>query len=314
MASLNSHAKDLSRFWKGKILWDSPMSQFSSLKVGGPAEAIISASNAEDLKGLLHWLKKNDIGWWVIGRGSNILVPDKGLTGVIIVLEGEFRSIEKLKPANHASGEEKIYIRTGGGCLLPKLVSYCTSESLSGLEFAIGIPGSIGGAIIMNAGAWGYEIGGLVESVSLMDINGCIFAEQGENLGFSYRKWAMPNNTVLLSATFGLKPGSTDDIKAACRKYLELRRKNQPTAEPSAGSFFKNPPHEAAGRLIEAAGLKGYAVGGAKISEKHANFIVNTGDASATDIINLMQLVQQKVYKRFDIKLEPEVHILGGEY
>ena len=124
----------------------------------------------------------------------------------------------------------------------------------------------------------------------------------------------MPNNTVLLSATFGLKPGSTDDIKAACRQYQELRRKNQPIAEPSAGSFFKNPPHESAGRLIEAAGLKGYVVGGAKISEKHANFIVNTGDASATDIVNLMQLVQQKVYKRFDIKLEPEVHILGGEY
>lgn len=121
----------------------------------------------------------------------------------------------------------------------------------------------------------------------------------------------MPQNTVLLSATFSLSPGCKDDIKAACRKYQALRRKNQPAAEPSAGSFFKNPPAGSAGRLIEEAGLKGYAIGGAKISEKHANFIVNTGTASAADILNLMHLVQQSVFKRFGVKLEPEVHILG---
>jgi UDP-N-acetylmuramate dehydrogenase len=121
----------------------------------------------------------------------------------------------------------------------------------------------------------------------------------------------MPQDTILLAATFGITSGSKDDIKAACRKYQELRRKNQPITEPSAGSFFKNPPADSAGRLIEEAGLKGFSIGGAKISEKHANFIVNTGKASATDILQLMQVVQQEVYKRFGIRLEPEVHILG---
>lgn len=313
MTSLNSHAKNLSRFWKGRILWDSPMSQFSTLKVGGPAEAIISVPNVEDLKRLLYWLKENDIGWWIVGRGSNILVPDSGLAGVVIFLEGEFLSVEKLMTPAPKPADEKVFIRAGGGCLLPKLVSYCTSQSLSGLEFAVGIPGSIGGALIMNAGAWGYEIGSLVDAVILMDNKGEVFSEQGTNLGFSYRKWSMPQNTVLLSATFTLTSGSKDEIKEACRKYQELRLKKQPLAEPSAGSFFKNPPDESAGRLIEESGLKGFSVGGAKISEKHANFIVNTGKASAADILNLMQVVQQKVYKRFGIKLEPEVHILGGK-
>ncbi len=288
------------------------MSQFSSLKVGGPAEAIISVANVGDLKSLILWLKDHDIGWWVVGRGSNILVPDSGLAGVTIVLEGDFNTIEKLaKPI--PTNEKHVFVRTGAGCLLTKLVNYCTSQGLTGLEFAIGIPGSIGGAIVMNAGAWGYEIGNLVDSVVLMDHKGEVSSEQGINLGFLYRKWSMPQNTLLLSATFALKPGSKDNIKAACKRYQEMRMKNQPIAEHSAGSFFKNPPDDSAGRLIEEAGLKGFSVGGAKISEKHANFIVNTGTASAADILDIMQIVQQEVFKHFGIKLEPEVHILGGE-
>jgi UDP-N-acetylmuramate dehydrogenase len=313
MASLNSHAKDLSRFWKGKILWDSPMSKLSTLKVGGPAEAVISVQNSEDLKKLLLWLKQNDIDWWVVGRGSNILVPDKGIAGVILVLEGEFNSIDKLPVAVSSTHTNKVLVRAGGGCLLPKFVSYCTSQGLSGLEFGVGIPGSVGGAIVMNAGAWGFEIGSLVESVDLMDSNGSISGVPGKSLGFAYRKWSMPKNTVLLAATFALKPGNKENIKAACRKYQDLRYKNQPVGEPSAGSFFKNPPAKSAGRLIEKAGLKGFSIGGAQVSPKHANFIINTGTASTEDILDLMHVIQQEVQKRFGIKLEPEVHILGGE-
>ena len=312
MASLNSHAKDLSRFWPGKILWDSPMSQFSTLKVGGPAEAVISVENTEDLKKLHLWLKENNIDWWIVGRGSNILVPDNGLAGVIIVLEGEFRSIEKLSGEHYSSDDEKVLIRAGGGCSLAKLVGYCTAQSLTGLEFGIGIPGSIGGAIVMNAGAWGYEIGSLVDSVILMDNDSNILTKQGKSLGFIYREWSLEKHTILLSATFALKTGNKDDIKAACRKYQELRHEKQPIAEASAGSFFKNPPDDSAGRLIEEAGLKGFSIGGAKVSEKHANFIINTGTASAANILDLMHVIQQKVQKRFGIKLEPEVHILGG--
>ncbi len=313
MAPLNSHARDLARFWKGKILWDAPMSRFSTLKVGGPAEAVIPVANSGKLGRLLRWLQENDVAWRIVGRGSNILVPDSGLAGVIIILEGDFRSIAKVAPPGTAPGPEKIFIRAGGGCLLPRLVNYCTAHELSGLEFGVGIPGSIGGAIVMNAGAWGCEIGSLVAESTLMDSSGEIYAVRGENLGFTYRKWSMPDNTVMLSAIFALTPGSKDEIQAACKKYQELRRMHQPVTEPSAGSFFKNPAAASAGRLIEEAGLKGFSIGGAKISEKHANFIVNTGNASAADVIDLMQVVQQKVYKQFGIKLEPEVHILEGK-
>ena len=310
MASFNSHRKDLSRFWKGEILWDTPMSQYSTFKVGGPAEAIISVTNSEDLTRLIHWLKKNDVNWWIVGRGSNILVPDQGLAGVTIVLEGEFSSIEKLE-SEGSQKENSTLIRAGAGCLLSKVIHYCTKNSLSGFEFAFGIPGSVGGAVIMNAGAWGHEIENLLDSTTLMDNNGEVSTEQGRNLGFTYRGWGMKPNTVLLYATFTLTTSSKEEIKAACRKYQELRKNNQPLTEPSAGSFFKNPPGLSAGRLIDEAGLKGHSIGGAKISEQHANFIVNTGSASATDILNLMRLVQNTVYKQFDIKLEPEVHILG---
>jgi len=286
------------------------MSQYSTFKVGGPAEAIISVTNIEDLARLIHWLKKNDVNWWIVGRGSNILVPDQGLAGVTIVLEGEFSSIEKLE--SEGSQKENItLIRAGAGCLLSKVIHYCTKNSLSGFEFAFGIPGSVGGAVIMNAGAWGHEIENLLDSATLMDNNGEVSTEQGRNLGFTYRGWGMKPKTVLLYATFTLTTSSKEEIKAACRKYQELRKNNQPLTEPSAGSFFKNPPGLSAGRLIDEAGLKGHSIGGAKISEKHANFIVNTGSASATDILNLMRLVQNTVYKQFDIKLEPEVHILG---
>jgi UDP-N-acetylmuramate dehydrogenase len=313
MASLNSHAKDLSCFWKGKIFWDKPMAQYSTFKVGGPAEAIISVANIEDLRRLLCWLLENNVTWRIIGRGSNILVPDAGLNGVTILLEGDFNTIEKLGETTAQRDEQKCLIRAGGGCLLLKLVNYCTTHGLSGLEFAVGIPGSIGGAVVMNAGAWGSEIGDIIDSYTLMDHSGKVFMQKGKKLDFTYRGWNMAPDILLLSATFALTPGNRESIKAACKRFQELRKKNQPVAEPSAGSFFKNPPEGSAGRLIDEAGLKGFSVGGAKISEKHANFIVNTGGATAADILNLMRVIQEKVFTRFGIRLEPEVHILGSK-
>jgi UDP-N-acetylmuramate dehydrogenase len=313
MASLNSHAKDLSRIWKGKIFWDKPMAQYSTLKVGGPAEAIIAVAAIEDLRILVCWLQENDINWWIIGRGSNILVPDEGLAGVTIILEGDFCDIEELGRPAAKDDIQKHLVRGGGGCLLLKLVNFCTAHGLSGLEFAVGIPGSIGGAVVMNAGAWGCEIGDIIDSVTLMDSSGKVFSQNGKSLAFTYRGWGMAPNTLLLSATFAMTPRDKEEIKAACRRFQELRKKNQPVAEPSAGSFFKNPPQQSAGRLIDEAGLKGFSVGGAKISEKHANFIVNTGDATAADILSLMHLVQERVFQRFGIRLEPEVHILQSK-
>ena len=163
----------------------------------------------------------------------------------------------------------------------------------------------------MNAGAWGQEIGGLIDSVVLMDNSGRIFDESGKNLGLTYRGWGMEPHTVLLYATLALTAGHRDEIKAACSRFQTLRKKTQPLADASAGSFFKNPPDMSAGQLIDRAGLKGHTIGGAKISEKHANFIINTGKASASDILSLMRLIQNTVFDRFGIRLEPEVHILG---
>jgi UDP-N-acetylmuramate dehydrogenase len=310
MASLNSHAEDLSRFWKGEILWDSPMSRFSSLKVGGPAEAILFAESQDELTGLISWLHANNICWQIIGRGSNILVPDEGLSGVVIFLNGEFTKLETLNSAVQHD-DDTVKVRAGGGCLLAKLVRHCIAGSYRGLEFAIGIPGSVGGAIVMNAGAWGHEIGEFIDTVTIMDNNGTIATEKKETLGLTYRKWGLGPKTILLFATFILCQGEKHEIETECKKYQNLRKQQQPLGAASAGSFFKNPPGQPAGRLIEEVGLKGFKVGGAMVSDQHANFIINTGDASASDIITLMQEIQMKVFNRYGINLEPEVHILG---
>lgn len=309
MALLNSHAKDLSRFWKGEILWDSPMARYSSLKVGGPAEAILFAEHQDELTGLVSWLHENNISWRVIGRGSNILVPDEGLHGVVILLDGEFTTFETFDNLNQPDGT--VRIRAGAGCLLAKLVQHCIAKSYSGLEFAVGIPGSVGGAIVMNAGAWDHEVGELIDSVTVMDNNGTIITEKKENLGLEYRKWGMDPETILLFATFILSHGDKHEIETKCKKFHGLRKQKQPLGRASAGSFFKNPSGHAAGRLIEDVGLKGFKVGGAMISEQHANFIINTGKATASDILTLMREAQSRVFKQFGIKLEPEVHILG---
>ena len=311
MALLNSHAEDLAGFWKGEILWDSPMSRFSSLKVGGPAEAILFAENHAELQNLVGWLHDNNVGWQVIGRGSNILVPDEGLPGVVIFLDGEFARFETIEDSLTATDKETVRIRAGGGCLLPKLVRHCITNGLAGLEFAIGIPGSVGGAVVMNAGAWGHEIGELIDTATVMDGNGAIVIAKKEGLGLAYRKWGMSPATILLSATFVLTKGDQHSIEAESQRYQALRKQKQPLGMASAGSFFKNPPGQPAGRLIEEAGLKGFKIGDAMVSDQHANFIINTGKASANDIFSLMQEVQDTVYKRFGIKLEPEVHILG---
>ncbi|MBE9520501.1 MAG: UDP-N-acetylmuramate dehydrogenase [Proteobacteria bacterium] len=311
MASLNSHADDLAGFWQGEILWDSPMSRFSSLKVGGPAEAILFAKSLAELKKLIGWLHENDICWRVIGRGSNILVSDNGLPGVVIFLAGEFAGFETLDSSALSGDRDAVKIRAGGGCLLPKLVHHCITSGLAGLEFAVGIPGSVGGAVVMNAGGWDHEIGELIDSAVVMDNNGVISTVRQEDLGLTYRQWGMAPETILLSATFLLAKGDPQIIEAESRRYQQSRKQKQPLGLASAGSFFKNPPGQPAGRLIEEVGLKGYRIGDAMISEQHANFIVNTGKASASDIISLMQEAQAKVFERFGIKLEPEVHILG---
>ncbi len=308
MSSLNSYVQDLKNRWSGKILLNCPMAGFSTLKVGGPADAIMIADSLSELTELMVWLHDRNLPWQVVGRGSNILIPDEGLAGVTLILGKDFSAVEII-----SSEKTEIKVRAGAACSLAKLLAYCTKHQFSGLEFAVGIPGSVGGAIVMNAGCWGREIADVLSDVTILNPAGKVQTKFRENLDFSYRKWKEYSEGIVVSGTFSLAAGEEYQIKAACNDYNRLRKKQQPQKIPSAGSFFKNPPEHAAGKLIEDAGLKGLKVGGAMVSSKHANFIVNTGSATATDVFNLMRQIQSTVYDKSGIMLEPEVHILRNK-
>jgi UDP-N-acetylmuramate dehydrogenase len=246
----------------------------------------------------------------VIGRGSNILVSDKGYPGVIIRLQG---SLQGIRRENETLAAGKVIVKVGAGCNMAALLSWCGRQGLSGLEFMTGIPGSVGGAVRMNAGAWGAAIGELLHEVELIDFSGSFRRVSKSGLTLSYRDLALKEGAmermVIVRAGFVLEDDDIDEIKKRCRSYLERRQEKQPAGVASAGSFFKNPAGDSAGRLIEAAGLKGVGCGQAMVSPVHANFIVNTGGASAADIIELMQLVQKQVFRQFAVHLEPEVRI-----
>jgi UDP-N-acetylmuramate dehydrogenase len=307
--SLNSHAKDLERFWPGKIMWHCPLARFTTLRVGGPAEAVVFADDTTELARLLTWLRDHDIQSHVIGNGSNILAPDEGLAGVIIILSQKLAAIETA-PAEAG----RVLIKAGAACKLAKLSHYCADRAFSGLEFITGIPGTVGGAIAMNAGCWGYEISDVLDSATMLDAAGKLISVPREKLLFSYRQLTGCAGAIIVSGTFRLAEGDQEQIRTTCREYNKRRQEKQPQRVASAGSFFKNPPGQAAGKLIEDAGLKGRRVGGAMISDLHANFIINTGAATAADIIDLMRLVQHEVHAMSGIMLEPEVQILkdGG--
>ena len=291
------------------VKWNCPLSQYTSFSIGGPAEAIVRVDKRNELPLLLKFFIKEKIQWLVIGRGTNLLVKDAGFPGVVLVLGEEFLSISDT--VEHSGAD--IGIHAGGGCSLGRLSSYCTERGLSGLEFASGIPGTVGGSVIMNAGAWGSEMSSVIESVTLVSSMG----EQTiyrKDLNFSYRCWndyhKFAGNAVVAEVKFCLIQEEQEKIKAYCRAIQRKRKENQPGNYANAGSFFKNPAGDSAGRLIEESGFKGTRVGGAMVSEKHANFLVNRGSATAADVMILMHRIQEKVKKDSGIDLEPEVHFL----
>ncbi|HBI16049.1 MAG TPA: UDP-N-acetylenolpyruvoylglucosamine reductase [Desulfobulbaceae bacterium] len=304
--------QQLASFWNGPLQWDVAMGAHCTLRAGGPAEALLVASTLPELCRLIGWLEGQAIRWRVIGRGSNILVGSQGFAGVLITLGGEFCDIRRGGSGSAQPGMETV--RVGAGCFAGKLVGWCARNGLAGLEFMAGIPGSIGGAVSMNAGAWGGEIGALVEAVTFVDRHGQVHEMARQELAISYRRLRPLDSelcgAVVVEAALALKQGDPQEILDRCRDLIARRRAKQPSGVASAGSFFKNPPGDSAGRLIEAAGLKGLQRGGALVSTKHANFIVNTGSATAADITELMREVQDRVYRFSGILLEPEVHLL----
>ncbi|MEW6521220.1 MAG: UDP-N-acetylmuramate dehydrogenase [Thermodesulfobacteriota bacterium] len=289
------------------IVWHGRLAGYTTFKVGGRAEAIVFPRGRDELSLLIRRLHELAVPWVILGRGSNVVIADEGLRGVVIVLGREFSAIELLEDAG-----DSVLVRVEAGCSLVKLVSWAVERGYAGLEFAAGIPGSVGGAIVMNAGAWQREMKDVLVRVSIMDSRGAIAASDIDAMRFAYRTWGAEQGSIALEGFVRLTKDEPGRLREICSDYRQRRRQRQPQNMASGGSFFKNPPGgRSAGQLIDQAGLKGRTVGGAMVSPVHANFIVNTGNATARDIIELMGIVQQAVQERYGITLEPEVKILG---
>jgi UDP-N-acetylmuramate dehydrogenase len=288
----------------GEINLNVPMTRHTTWKIGGPADALIVPETREQLQQLLVLLHRHQIPWIQIGRGSNILVTDKGIRGVVI----------KLGSGLEFADFQEEAVTAGGACSLVKLSILTAKRGLTGLEFAGGIPGSVGGAVYMNAGAHGSDVSRIFKSAEIVLETGELVTYAAEDMLFAYRHSVLHElKGVVVEATFVLSNGERREIAAALASFKDRRRRTQPIQSPCAGSVFRNPPGDHVARLIEATGLKGYRVGGAEVSMQHANFIVNTGQATAEDVLTLMHEIQKKITTEYGISLVPEVFIVGEQ-
>ncbi len=287
-----------------EIYEDEPMSQHTSFRIGGKADCFCVVKESDVLKKVLSVCKEENVPFFIIGMGSNILVSDEGIEGVVIKLSGEFDEIEKV-------GENQI--RCGAGATLAAACNFAKNNSLGGLEFAWGIPGSIGGAVYMNAGAYGGEIKDVVVSTRYIDENGVIKELNGKSHNFTYRGSYFTNrNCVILDTTIELSPKNKNEIFYLMQDTMQKRKSKQPLNRPSAGSVFKRPEGGVyAAALIEQCGLKGVSIGDAQVSEKHSGFIVNNGEASAKDVKELIEKIKVTVKEKTGIELKCEVKYIG---
>ena len=286
------------------IKMDEPMSKHTTLRVGGPADIFVRPKSEEEISQIIKLLISENIPYEIVGNGSNLLVRDGGIRGVVIEIANNF---------NEYKIEENI-IHLQAGTILAVIGQATLREELAGFEFAAGIPGTVGGAMAMNAGAHGGEMKDIVTSVRLMDTDGNIFEYTNEDMKFEYRNSILSTvNHIVLGATIKLKPGKKEEIKAKMDEYKHSRQTNQPLNKPNAGSTFKRPVGLIAAKLIDEAGLKGLTLRGAQVSDKHAGFVVNLGDATAKDMLELMSIIKTVVYTKFKVMLEEEVRILGED-
>jgi len=297
--------KELEKLGGTNIHFACPMDCYTTFRVGGKADALYLSPDLPSLKEIIAWLNREGIPYMTIGKGSNLLVRDEGFKGVMIILNEKLSAIEK-------NGENDRVIFAGGGLSINRLMEYCRIYGLSGLEFLAGIPGTVGGAIAMNAGAFGKDIGSMVQEIHVIMNNGELIIQDRSDLRFAYRGILNLKGSVIVKARFELDRERQELISERVTHYLKKRKETQPLEYPSGGSVFKNPPNDYAARLIEMVGLKGKKKGGAMISEKHANFIVNTGGAKAEDILSLINLAQKTVLEGTGIELEPEIRIVGN--
>lgn len=286
-----------------RMLENEPMAMHTTLKVGGPARLFAVPGNEGEAALVLQAARRHGLPVMALGRGSNLLVCDEGFDGVVLYIGERMGAVS-------VEGDR---VTAGAGAPLSVLAGAAAGAGLEGLAFAGGIPGSVGGGIFMNAGAFGDTLSARVETVRCMDEQGRAIECSNADMRFGYRhSRAMEERLVVLSATFRLQEGDRESIFAQMKEYAACRRQKQPLAYPSAGSFFKRPEGNFAGALIEQAGLKGLSVGGAQVSEKHAGFLINTGGATAQDFLTLKEQVQQRVLQYSGVLLEPEVRIVAG--
>lgn len=290
--------RDLAEKLGFSYIENEPLSRHTTFKIGGEAEMLVTVSDVQQLKAVIKACNDNEIDLFVLGKGSNLLISDQGMKGVVLTLDGEFKEI--------SIKENKIVC--GAGVNLAKLCAFALNHSLSGLEFAYGIPGSVGGAAYMNAGAYGGEMKDVVTSVTHITKNGELVTLNKEELKLSYRHSVYKEtDDIILFVTMELESGSENEIKAKMDDFLNRRKTKQPLDFPSAGSVFKRPQGNFAGTLIEQCGLKGKTIGGAQVSQKHAGFIINIGDATCEDVLNLVKYVQDTVKEKTGYFLEREI-------
>lgn len=287
----------------GKVWENEPLKHHTTIKVGGPVDLMVQPKDKEGLVRTFQLINQFGLPYWVIGRGSNLLVRDGGLRGVVIKL-GE--GLDYLKIDN-------CHVTCGAGLSFVKLAMTVAKQGLSGLEFAGGIPGTVGGAVYMNAGAHGSDVSRVLSSAEVLFEDGKITSLSNEELQFGYRSSLLQHKRkgICVEATFELVKANRRDIASKMSQHKNYRRLTQPLKQPCCGSVFRNPKPHSAGRLIEQAGLKGYRIGDAQISPLHANFIVNLGNASARDVLSLIEHIQLTVKSKFGIELQPEVQIVG---
>lgn len=288
----------------GKILFDEPMKNHTSFKIGGPADVLIIPEREEEIVNAIRFCRENQIKYFIMGNGSNLLVKNTGIRGAVIKVANGFDRIEVI-------GERVI---CQSGALLSKVAKYALKHSLTGFEFASGIPGTIGGAIAMNAGAYGGEMKDVVSKVKAIDRNNNIVEFTNADMNFRYRGSLVGDeNLIVLGVELNLQKGDYSSIEAKMKDLTERRVSKQPLEYPSAGSTFKRPEGYFAGKLIEDAGLRGVRYGDAQVSEKHCGFVINVGEATFEHVITLIRMIQKVVYDKFNVKLEPEVKIIGDD-
>ena len=289
---------------RGQVYADEPMSRHTSFRIGGPADVLVVPEDIPDLLALIRILSDMQVPFHIIGAGTNLLVKDEGIRGVVIKIANTISHVNRLGDG---------ILRCGAGALLPSVCRDAALKGLSGLEFASGIPGTVGGAVTMNAAAFGGFMAKLVDTAEVITYDGHQTRLDREDLEPGTKTTrVLKEPLILVEVDFALKPDIPERVQKRMQEYLQERAYRQPLNLPSAGCAFKNPTGEGAGRFIDAAGLKGVSRGGAEVSRLHANFIVNNGGATAEDVMSLMKHVQEVVYSKFQVILEPEVRILGG--